>query len=311
MIKKIVKQGNGAGTVCLPKKWLIKNSLTFGSDVKVMQKASQIIIVPLKNNIMEVFKMDIDFKIKSFYFIKYIVFNCYRLGYNRIELNFKYELDKQIYQELVDLVEYKIEGYDIFKNKNEIIIENKINIEDINLNTIMQKLLILITETFELLSDEENLKNFKEDFSNLDRIHKNIIKNQNLVRKYCSQETFEKSVNIIQISKEMISIVRFQEKIIKSLSLDELIGYSDFFFNLKQEFEEVSFLFNKYNSNLRSKEILIKFESLIEKNHINRERKNLDKISFDAVCFSLERFTSSIITSLLALIILDSNYESN
>ncbi|MFH0875275.1 MAG: AbrB/MazE/SpoVT family DNA-binding domain-containing protein [archaeon] len=85
MLRKLVKQGNNALTLTLPKKWLLKYNLHYGDSVNVLDKGNELVISSKPTLNKKQATLDLD-SVKNF--IPKYLNSLYRQGYTDIIVTF-------------------------------------------------------------------------------------------------------------------------------------------------------------------------------------------------------------------------------
>jgi phosphate uptake regulator len=130
MQRRLVKQGNGALTVSLPKKWLDLNSLNAGNEVEIEEEGYKLTIrgrgIP-KSNSIEV-KIPHFEKTKErgmtnieYSMVRSIIGNAYKKGYDIIIVKFENEETLRYIERYID----NLLGHEIIEiNKNYVVVKN-------------------------------------------------------------------------------------------------------------------------------------------------------------------------------------------
>lgn len=90
MRRKLIKQGSGGLTVCLPKKWTDKNSLQPGDEIELILEGKELVMRTSKRSKK---RIEIDLDKPDKYQIRWVISYAHNIGCNQIKLNFK-ELPK-------------------------------------------------------------------------------------------------------------------------------------------------------------------------------------------------------------------------
>jgi len=90
MRRKLIKQGSGGLTVCLPKKWTDKNSLQPGDEIELIPEGKELVMRTSKRSQK---KLEIDLDKPDKYQIRWVISYAHNVGFNQIKINFK-ELPK-------------------------------------------------------------------------------------------------------------------------------------------------------------------------------------------------------------------------
>ena len=86
MGRKLVKQGAGGTTVCLPKKWIDRHSLKPGDEINITEEGRKLIINTSKSSQK---RLEIDLGQSDKYLIRWVISYAHNTGYDEIKINFK------------------------------------------------------------------------------------------------------------------------------------------------------------------------------------------------------------------------------
>jgi len=161
MERKIVKHGESTMMVSLPSKWVKKAKLGKGDEVGVEEVGSNLILSPKKSAIKNEKEITITTSAESV--VREMIVYAYRLGYNRIKVNFSSENQFRMVQ---SVMKARLMGFDVIKKeKNYCIIENIAEPMKEQFDNILQKLFMNISEMFEIteqrLSGEQPIEDYE------------------------------------------------------------------------------------------------------------------------------------------------------
>ena len=163
MKRKIVKQGAATLMVSLPSKWCRKNKINKGDEVNIEEKQNNLIVglEPGKH------KTSIEFNISNLTesSIRTLLTNTYRLGYDKVKVNFK---DKNAFEIIKETINKNLLGFEIIKKRdNSCEIENVTEPAKEQFDNIFSKIFLNIEELFRLTNLEFQGK--KQEFHEIER----------------------------------------------------------------------------------------------------------------------------------------------
>ena len=163
MERKVVQHGPSTLMISLPSKWVKKKGLKKGDELDVEQKENNLIISLDKRKQKTEINLDLSSLEESS--VRTILTNIYRLGYDKITINYQ---NNKILEIIKTLVEKNLLGFEITEKtatgcKIESITEPAMD----QFENIFSKVLINIDELFAIL--EETFTGQKRDFEDIDR----------------------------------------------------------------------------------------------------------------------------------------------
>lgn len=178
MKRKLVKQGAATLMVSIPSKWARKFNLGKGDELEVEEEGNKLVL-GLEG---KKFKKEVEMSLSSMAesSIRTVITNAYRLGYDKIKLNFD---NKNAMAIIKEVVEKNILGFEIIrKNDKSCEIENVTEPSTEQFNNIFSKVFMNIEDLFVIT--ESRLRGEKQDFEDLER---NILKYDNFCRRVISK----------------------------------------------------------------------------------------------------------------------------
>jgi phosphate uptake regulator len=178
MKRKLVKQGNNAYTITLPKKWITSHNLTKGEEIIIFSSSDSLVLTPNKlkqtnANIINNSNKEVIFRI--------MISNAYRSGYEKITLN----TETFSNTEIETFTNKYLLGFETYKiNKNTYSLEETLIPKNEKIQETLQKYFTLYKTLFEQL--------FTNDIENL--VEK-IQKYDNYIRRIISKETISQQKN--------------------------------------------------------------------------------------------------------------------
>ena len=123
MKRKLIKQGAGGLTICLPKRWTEKNNLGSGDEIDVEEAEDKLIIGGKGAGKRKTIKVNIPATSKSL--AKSIISNAYKKGYDIIEVIYEDDTTPKMIEKIV----HELMGYEIMDKKKHILTIKNISIE--------------------------------------------------------------------------------------------------------------------------------------------------------------------------------------
>lgn len=175
MRRKLIKQGKGALTVSLPKKWIDFNSLTSGDEIDVVDISNDLVLKTAFKKILKETQITLDYDSVGAY--RSILGSLYRGGFDVI--NVKYS-DVKLLSNLESAVS-TLYGLDIFDVKNNgCVIKTIYDSENTNVVDHVKRIIYSIkTMQNIILTDFE--KGTRESKDELLQLRANVLKQRDLV----------------------------------------------------------------------------------------------------------------------------------
>lgn len=149
--------------ISLPSKWIKANNLSKGDEVDLDEKGNMLEIYPAKSNPKKEVEINITNLTESL--IRTLITNAYRLGYDKIKLNFH---DKSVLKTVQEVLDKNLIGFEIIKKiNNGCEIENITEPSAEQFDNIFSKIFLNIDELF--ISAEQILSGKKQDFEDTER----------------------------------------------------------------------------------------------------------------------------------------------
>jgi len=167
MKRKLVKQGASTLMISIPSKWAKQFNLDKGDELEVEENGRSLIMSAEGGKALSENSINLSSLTESS--IRTGITNAYRIGYDRIILNFS---DRAAFPIIKEVVEKNLLGFEIIKKtENSCIIENVTEPAKEQFNNIFSKALMNIDELFVTVEDMLNGK--KIEFEDTER---NIMK---------------------------------------------------------------------------------------------------------------------------------------
>jgi phosphate uptake regulator len=210
MKRKLVKQGAATLMISLPAKWLKKFKLDKGDEIDLEERDNSLLLFPDIKDIKKETEINISKLTESS--IRTIITNAYRLGYDKIKINFQ---DKRVISIIQDIVENNLIGFEIMKkSQNSCEIENITEPSFDQFENIFKKIFANIDELFEIA--QNMLKGEKQEFEDTER---KIQQFDNFCRRVISKNNLDKSQlrwtfhnELIHAQREIYHMLRYVSK---------------------------------------------------------------------------------------------------
>ncbi|MBT3298398.1 phosphate uptake regulator PhoU [archaeon] len=158
MQRKLVKQGKGALTVSLPKKWLDLNNLKVGDLVEVNEEGSKVSISGKGTKINKIKQINLD-KTNNLH-LRSLIASAYKRGYDEIIIKIKEDSDLSIINEVIN----SFTGLEIISSNNKrYVIKSFLKDEGDNIENLIIKMFQLTKHIAEKTYNERE----KVDLNNL------------------------------------------------------------------------------------------------------------------------------------------------
>jgi len=213
MRRKIVKQGAATLMISLPSKWCKKSGLKKGDEIDIESINNNLIVSSKEIKTKKETEITLVGLAESS--IRTLITNTYRLGYDKIKVNFLSDVQFKILQ---DVIKTQLLGFDIIKReKNYCVIENITEPSPNQFENLLQKILLNITELFEIT--EQKLQG-KKPVSDYEDTESRIQKYDNFCRRVISKKPFEKNpqlfwtflTSINRAQRELYHLNKFLDK---------------------------------------------------------------------------------------------------
>jgi len=163
MKRKLVKHGEATMMVSMPSKWIRKNSLLKGDEVNIEETENKLLISLETQKHKKETEINISSLTESS--IRTILTNLYRLGYDKITVQFPKE---NTVHQIENIIRNNLIGFEIIKKgKLTCVIENITEPSEDQFNNIFSKIFLNIEELFEIAEDVLNGK--KKEFEHTEK----------------------------------------------------------------------------------------------------------------------------------------------
>lgn len=176
MMRKIIKQGNGAYTITLPKKWVEENGLDTIKEIELEEKENSILL-STKNNISRPKKVQLKLDLYTKENYRSIIASLYRYGYDEIVISYD---DKKIISILEKAIN-SLFGLELFfLEDNKCLIKSIYSSE----NTDIKMHVIRMVYTIKIMGETAQRDLLENDFKSKEEIYEmrnNILKQRDLI----------------------------------------------------------------------------------------------------------------------------------
>ena len=196
--------------ISLPSKWIKANKLEKGDEVDVEEKTNSLIIGLDTKQISK--KTEINLGSLTESSIRTILTNAYRLGYDKIKLNYQ---SSEALKHIKNIIDNNLVGFEIIKKTDKSCeIENITEPSKEQFDNILSKVFLNIDELFEIIF--LRLKGKKQEF---EQTEQKIQRFDNFCRRVIAKYELENSnlrwafhSELIHAQRELYHLLRYLEK---------------------------------------------------------------------------------------------------
>lgn len=169
MKRKLIKQGAGGLTICLPKKWVESNHLQAGAELEIQEENNSLLLSGQAAPVLK--QQEISLETSNPELVSRIITNVYKRGIDELKLSFKKELPLS---SINDIVATLTIGYEVTEVKNNSCLIKSFTAEQPeNIPISVRKCFFLIKEMGELLQKDIAQKKFS-NYAQTDSLHQNV-----------------------------------------------------------------------------------------------------------------------------------------
>ena len=263
MKRKIIKQGLGGFTIYLPKKWVTQKGLQGGQEVEVVEKDDALVIQAHSTPAKKEGTVRVDTKDNRF--LRYILNNYYRAGYDKITLQGEVN-EQEVHAALRLLLGFEITSV----GKHEIIIESVAKSSDYDVGQLLKRIFFIVKQ--DLLTMTENLlAATSPDHETIARNSDTVIRTSNLYIRLIAQHPDPKQgsrstlANLLtwvhrqlyylslQLAQKKREYLKAKEKeFITAVSKLATYLYEGIFTSSQTSFEKIHQHYNRYEKEMYS-----------------------------------------------------------
>lgn len=189
MKRKLVKQGAATMMVSLPSRWIKENRLGKGDEIDMETAGRGLLISSDAAKAKAETEIVLTGLTESL--IRTMIGNSYRMGYDKVKVNFGSDRQFKILQETI---KENLLGFDIIKKEKDFCIIESITEPSIEqFDNIIQKIFYNSLALFEIT--EKRLKNGKAD-ENYEDVETRITQYDNFCRRVMAKKGFEKNAQL-------------------------------------------------------------------------------------------------------------------
>lgn len=247
MRRKLVKQGASTLMVSLPAKWIQEHDLTKGSEISITPISSGLLISASDSLVKK--ETEISLTHDTYSFIKTSITTTYRMGYDRIKVN--YETDEQ-FKILNEVMKDCLIGFEVVEKKDKYcLVENITEPSEDQFETILKKIFQNITSLFHA-TKERLIDPQKRNLSDIQDIGRRIQKYDNFCRRVICKRKFRNKDSelfwtfltlIIHAQRELYHV----NKLLEKKASNKLIDYLEKVENMYNLIVETYYNKNKKN----------------------------------------------------------------
>lgn len=221
MRRKLIKQGAGALTVCLPRQWTGQRSLKAGDEVDLEVIDKNIVIK--SNQRYRKKECFINISSSDQVYLRNLLNQLYRIGYEKITLNINTKEQSIIIQKLIQMFSL---GFEITYTSSKSIVAESISEPGAEQNqVILRRIFYLIKESFQAIKVDKNLCQIKD----INRLTKKVTQYDNYLRRHYARSqtlgscfSWELSNTLLLIQHSLYNIYRLKAKTKKMIELGKL-----------------------------------------------------------------------------------------
>jgi phosphate uptake regulator len=278
MIRKIIKQGKGAYTITLPKKWVEENQLNENGEINIEEKENSLIIQNLKEPIINIkkIKLNLEKGLKENY--RSLIASLYRTGYDEIHL----ELEETLQIAELEKTINSIFGLELFIiDKKNCLIKSIYDNEKTQVKLHVTRIIFSIETMQKIIMDDIKEKKL-DSYSEIQEIRNNILKQRDLILRIIKKQKLFDDDNFpyLTITLSLWGVARNYYHMYSTLSKED--------FNQIEILEKTNSFFQETFSKLFKKEL--KNTKEFYQNYIdllNEVKINLIKNKINPFCFTI------------------------
>jgi len=183
MKRKLIRQGGGGGmTIYVPKKWIVERKLKPGDEISLTPVDSSLLLSAEAK--AEKKEAEISISSENEPFIRIHLWDLYRLGYDRIRVEFSTKKQAAIIE---DVAERLLLGFEVTeKEESHIVLENVTEPSGEKQEVLLRRMFLMIKQSFEL-AYEDFSKGKLENFSRIRQISQKVDQYDNFCRRNISK----------------------------------------------------------------------------------------------------------------------------
>ena len=211
MRRKLVKQGTATMMISLPSKWIKANDLGKGDEIDIEEKQNSIVISLGGKKSKRQTEINLTSSIESS--VRTILTNAYRLGYDKINVNFQNKKTLKIIQNTVN---HNLIGFEIIKKTDKNCqIENITEPSKEQFDNIFSKIFLNIDELFVIVENiqqgkKQEFEEIEQKIQQYDNFCRRVIAKNDLYDIYQLKWAFH--AELIHGQRELYLLLKYLEK---------------------------------------------------------------------------------------------------
>ena len=175
MKRKLIKQGKGALTISLPKKWIEFNEISAGQEIEIVEEDNNLIIKTKPGKYEKEISLVFAHQKPEAY--RNIIASLYRGGYDKIKIKFSDRKDLSSLQRVTD----SLHGFEIFNiDENSCIIKRLYSEEFPDIDLYIKKMIYTISEMNSIICKDLKKKEFNSE-REISKLRNDILKQRDLI----------------------------------------------------------------------------------------------------------------------------------
>jgi phosphate uptake regulator len=185
MKRKLIKQGGSGLVAYIPKKWIDEKNLKAGDEISIAEEEGDLIISSETKEKKKEIKL--DFSSEDPLFIKIIINDLYREGYDKMTLEYSSKGQLKTIKETINqyLLGFEISG----KDGDSIILENVAVPDEEKQEVLLRRIFFILEEMFEIVRKDLVNKKY-ESYKSLLELKRKIGQYDNFSRRNISKKKF-------------------------------------------------------------------------------------------------------------------------
>ena len=189
MKRKLIKQGAGGLTICLPKKWTEQHHLQPGNEINIEEEQGKLYITTEHKN--HQLKQEIVIDSHSYHFLRRLITNAYKKGIDKLKLVFNKEIPLETINEALSSLTIGYEVTDV--GKGYCLIQSFSSEEEENIAVSVRKCFFLVKDMQSIIL--EDLKNKRWDQKDkINALNDNVRKLSNYAIRTTSKMIKDKDI---------------------------------------------------------------------------------------------------------------------
>lgn len=186
MQRKLIKQGGSGLVAYIPKKWIDEKGLKPGEEISFTEEAGDLLLSAKSK--VEKKEIELNLEKDDPLFIKIILNDLYRSGFDKMNISFK---SNEQLSAITETVNEYLFGFEITEKENSrIVIENIILPEEEKQETLFRRIFFIMGDMFEIVERKLNRKDLEGDEKTISEDKRKIGQYDNYSRRNISKKRF-------------------------------------------------------------------------------------------------------------------------